>query len=310
VLAEKEFGIGKQYYSRESWPAAIARLETAVDTYPLYSKAPDALYMLGDIYEKEIQRTRESRMNEGIKAKFITDATNKAADAYSRIILNYPATDRADDAKRRLKELGRPVPTPTPEAIERDRAIENSRRGTGRFDVMMHNFHRAPDVKRTSQVGEPTMTPPQPYSAVQVVRDTTTLLTTPIDDNSNNKISVEVRNGEVPKSQATPRSDAQNAPAPDTQSPGASTSSPQTKPAPAPSQDTGIPELKPMDSGNPQTPPNSSAPQGSTTPGGPSVTDSTAGANTRSAQSADAQNSSQDQTGGSSSSSRKGKKKK
>src|SRR5215471_5935525 len=134
VLAEKEFGIGKQYYSRESWPAAIARLETAVDTYPLYSKAPDALYMLGDIYEKEIQRTREARgMNEGIKAKFITDATNKAADAYSRIILNYPATDRADDAKRRLKELGRPVPTPTPEAIERDRAIENSRRGTGRF---------------------------------------------------------------------------------------------------------------------------------------------------------------------------------
>jgi outer membrane protein assembly factor BamD len=310
VLAEREFGIGKQYYSRESWPAAIARLETAVDTYPLYSKAPEALYMLGDIYEKEIQRTRESRMNEGIKAKFITDATNKAADAYSRIILNYPVTDRADDAKRRLQELGRPVPTPTPDAVERDKTIENSRRGTGRLDVMMHNFHRAPDVKRTSQVGEPTMTPPQPYSAVQIVRDTTTLLTTPVDDNSNSKISVEVRNGEVPKSQAAPRSDAQNAPAPDTQSPGTTTSSPHTTPAPAPapaSQDTGIPELKPMDSGNSQTPANSAAPQ--TQGPGPSVRDNTAGANSGSAQSADGQNSSQDQAG-SSSSSRKGKKKK
>jgi outer membrane protein assembly factor BamD len=263
--------------------------------------------MLGDIYEKEIQRTRESRMNEGIKAKFITDATNKAADAYSRIILNYPVTDRANDAKRRLQELGRPVPTPTPDAVERDKNIENSRRGTGRFDVMMHNFHRAPDVKRTSQVGEPTMAPPQPYSAVQIVRDTTTLLTTPVDDNSS-KISVEVRNGEVPKSQAAPRSDAQNAPAPDTQSPGTNTSSPHTTPAPAPaSQDTGIPELKPMDSGNSQTPTNSSAPQAQGP--GPSVTDNTGGANSGSAQSADAQNSSQDQAG-SSSSSRKGKKKK
>jgi outer membrane protein assembly factor BamD len=298
VLAEKEFGIGKQYYSRESWPAAIARLETAVDTYPLYSKAPDALYMLGDIYEKEIQRTREARMNEGIKAKFITDATNKAADAYSRIILNYPMTDRADDAKRRLQELGRPVPTPTKEEIDRDRAIEESRRNTGRFGVMMHNFHRSPDVKRTAQVGDPTMTPPPPSSAVQIVRDTTTLLTTPVEDP--NKISVEVRNGEVPKSQAVPRSDAQNQPAPETQRPAADASNPKTPaaaPASAPaSQDTGIPELKPMDSGNPQTPPNSSAPQASSPSTAP-------------AQATDGQNSSQDQTG-SSSSSRKGKKKK
>jgi outer membrane protein assembly factor BamD len=311
VLAEKEFGIGKQYYARESWPAAIARLQTAVDTYPLYSKAPDALYMLGDIYEREIQRTRDSRgMNEGIKAKFITDATNRAVDAYSRILLNYPVTDRADDAKRRLQVLGRPVPTPSPDAIERDRAIENSRRDPGRFGVLMHNFHRSPDMKRASQVGDPTMTPPVEHSAVQIVRDTTTLLTSPVVDD-NNKISVEVRNGEVPKSQTVPRSDAQNQPAPETQAPATNTTSPQT-PAPAPAASapasSGIPELKPMDSGNPQTP-NSSAPQ-TQVPAGPSVTDGAGSVNTGSAQSADAQNNSQDQTGGTSSSSRKGKKKK
>src|SRR5437870_7388604 len=43
VLAEKEFGIGKQYYMRESWPAAIARLKTVADSYPLYSNADEAL---------------------------------------------------------------------------------------------------------------------------------------------------------------------------------------------------------------------------------------------------------------------------
>jgi outer membrane protein assembly factor BamD len=315
VLAEKEFGIGKQYYSRESWPAAIARLESAVDTYPLYSKAPDALYMLGDIYEKEIQRTRDSRMNEGIKAKFITDATNKAATAYSRIILNYPVTERADDAKRRLQALGKPVPTPSPDAIERDKAIEASRRGAGRFEVMTHNFHRAPDVKRTSQVGEPTMTPPQEASAVQIVRDTTSLLTTPVETDPN-KISVEVRNGETPKSQPVPRSDAQNQPAPETQAATANTSNPQTvAPAPAPAAsapanaDTGIPELKPIDSGNTQTPPNSTPPQAQSPSTTPVQTGASGSTDTGSVQSADAQNNSQDQTGNTSSS-RKGKKKK
>ncbi|PYX93463.1 MAG: outer membrane protein assembly factor BamD [Acidobacteria bacterium] len=304
VLAEKEFGIGKQYYMRESWPAAIARLRTAVDTYPLYSKAPDALYMLGDIYEKQIARTRDSRISEGIKGKLIPDFTIKAAEAYSRIILNYPMTERANDAKRRLQVLGRPVPTPSHESIEQDKAIEASRSGPGHLDKVMHNFHRAPNVKQAAHLGEPTMTPPQETSAVSVVRETTSMLTS-ASETGNSAISVEVRKGEVPKSDAVPHSDSQNQPAPQAPAPAAGTPSPQVA-APAPSapssSDTGIPELKPIDSGTPQTP----GPQGASAPG--QINDAR-NTETGSAQAADAQNSSQDQTG-SSSSSKKGKKKK
>src|SRR5205823_599017 len=36
VLAEREFRIGHFYILREAWNAAIARLKTVVDTYPLY----------------------------------------------------------------------------------------------------------------------------------------------------------------------------------------------------------------------------------------------------------------------------------
>src|SRR5207244_8834671 len=36
VLAEREFRIGRFYYMRESYPAAIARLKSMIDTYPLY----------------------------------------------------------------------------------------------------------------------------------------------------------------------------------------------------------------------------------------------------------------------------------
>src|SRR5947209_9686658 len=44
VLAEREFRVGRFYYLRESYPAAIARLRSLVDRYPLYSKADESLY--------------------------------------------------------------------------------------------------------------------------------------------------------------------------------------------------------------------------------------------------------------------------
>src|ERR1700741_4487067 len=37
VIAKREFGVGRFYYLRESYPAAIARLRSLVDKYPLYS---------------------------------------------------------------------------------------------------------------------------------------------------------------------------------------------------------------------------------------------------------------------------------
>src|SRR5580704_7854217 len=45
-IAEREYGVGHFYYMRQSYPAAIARLESLVDKYPLYSKADEALYLL------------------------------------------------------------------------------------------------------------------------------------------------------------------------------------------------------------------------------------------------------------------------
>src|ERR1700742_4319249 len=50
VLAEREAQIGLYYDSRENYNAAIARLKTVVDTYPLYSKSDQALLGIGDAY--------------------------------------------------------------------------------------------------------------------------------------------------------------------------------------------------------------------------------------------------------------------
>src|ERR1700735_5425362 len=54
VLAEREFGIGQFYYLRLAYPAAIARLKTLVDRYPLFSGADESLFLLGQSYEGEI----------------------------------------------------------------------------------------------------------------------------------------------------------------------------------------------------------------------------------------------------------------
>ncbi len=47
VLAEREFRVARFYASRESFAAAIARLRSLIDAYPLYRQADDALFLLG-----------------------------------------------------------------------------------------------------------------------------------------------------------------------------------------------------------------------------------------------------------------------
>src|ERR1700723_3012946 len=58
VLAEREFGIGKFYYLRQPYPPSIGRLKTLAEKYPLYSKADEALFLLGENYEGQIVQMR------------------------------------------------------------------------------------------------------------------------------------------------------------------------------------------------------------------------------------------------------------
>src|SRR6202022_758810 len=90
VLAEREFGIGRFYYLRESYPASIARLKSLVEKYPLYSRADEALYLLGQDYEGQIARIRTAPTcnahglprgctTEGVKSRYIGQLTKNAA---------------------------------------------------------------------------------------------------------------------------------------------------------------------------------------------------------------------------------------
>src|SRR5271155_294603 len=69
VLAQREYEIGRFYYLRLAYPAAIARLKTLADRYPLYSGADEALFLLGQSYEGEVNAIRKNtRLNELVKS--------------------------------------------------------------------------------------------------------------------------------------------------------------------------------------------------------------------------------------------------
>lgn len=237
VLAEREFRIGRFYYLRGSLAASEARLKSLADTYPLYSGADEALYMLGDTYQQKANAFREvPNMPEALRGTMIKKAEDNAAGAYARIITRYPVTPRAEDAKKRLEELHRPVPTPTADAIAQNKREEESREQTGRWGGLMNNLRKGPDMAQAVKVGEPTMVDPEQTSAVQIIRQANTEMVDAAKSmQSGGKVSIEtVKDGVPAANQPVPRSEDTNA-------------------EPAPAENNGIPELRPIPDASPST---------------------------------------------------------
>lgn len=184
VLADREFQIGRFYYLRESYPASIARFKSLVEKYPLYSKADEALYLLGQDYEGQIARLKNSPtcdvrglprgcMSEAAKANskpYLEQFTKGAAQAYDTILTRYPLMDRSDDAKKRLEALHQSVPRPTKAAVAQNKAEEDSRHSANAAQRLMALIKKGPDISEAAQTGEPTLVDPTPVSATEVVR--------------------------------------------------------------------------------------------------------------------------------------------
>ncbi len=212
VLGEREYRVGRFYYLRQSYPAAMARLRSMTEKYPLYSKADDAFYLLGQSYEEQITRIRAFSANnpqsEAMKAHGIQEFTKNAADAYSHIVKRYPMGLRAEDAKQRLQALHQSVPQPTAEAIAQNKKEMESRSETGMVGQFMGNFKRHPDVAQASRVGDPTLVDPQMVSATEIAKDTVRAMSVAPASTGPSTVSVETVKGAAPGPNGTaPRSD-------------------------------------------------------------------------------------------------------
>jgi outer membrane protein assembly factor BamD len=162
VLAEREADIGLFYESRENFPAAIARLQTVVDTYPLYSRSDQALIGIGDALTGEARAIQMAPgMPAAVKERLRAAYQDRAAQAYAKVITRYPMAPHVDDAKDRLVAMNRPLPEPTQEAMNESEAEEGSRQPmritTKAFGLIKHG----PVVVQAVHVGEPSLDDPK-----------------------------------------------------------------------------------------------------------------------------------------------------
>ncbi|HWS97574.1 MAG TPA: outer membrane protein assembly factor BamD [Candidatus Methylomirabilis sp.] len=248
VLGEREFMIGHYYYMRESWPAAIARFKSLVDTYPLYSGADEALYEMGGALERQADLLRKSKISEAAKAGLIKQYTDQATAAYDQILTRYPEEARADDARKRLQALGKPIPKATPEAIAQNKKEQESRSSLSTYNKMMLNFKKGPDVSQATKVGEPTLVDPPQTSAPQLVRAATSNVMSALNAATTGTATPgtgaapPAENAAAPRSDAAAGSTAAAAVAPATGTTANAAAEVVNKPAAA-NPDTGIEEL-------------------------------------------------------------------
>ncbi len=147
ILAEGDYRIGNYYYVKGSYRAAASRLVDLTNRYPLYSKSDQALWMLGNIFEKGERK-------------------ELAAQYYARIVRNYPLSGLVPNAKDKLTAYKVPIPQPDPQALawqQKEREVE--RGGVGLVRKATGIFRSGPDVRTAARAGAPNLTPASETSA-------------------------------------------------------------------------------------------------------------------------------------------------
>jgi outer membrane protein assembly factor BamD len=162
VLAEREFQVGSYYESRDNYVAALARLETVSDTFPLYSKSDQVLIGIGDAYAGEAHSVQIAPGLPGaIRERLHTMYQDRAAAAYSKVITRYPMAPHVEDARDRLVAMNRTVPEPTQEAIAESDAEIRSQQPLHFTDKVFDIIKRGPTTVEASHVGEPALEDPK-----------------------------------------------------------------------------------------------------------------------------------------------------
>jgi outer membrane protein assembly factor BamD len=145
ALADGEYLVGNFYFKRGDNSAAANRLGHVIEQYPLYSKADQALWDMGQAYGRLGNRFRKQE-----------------GEAYSRIVRDYPLSDYADDATRRLKELELPVPEADKGAVARMQYEKEHREKAGMISRSTLFLRRGPDMSTAAHSGDPAMTNMRP----------------------------------------------------------------------------------------------------------------------------------------------------
>ena len=166
ILADSQYRVARFYYLKMNYAASAARLIDLSERYPLYSQSDEGLWMLGDVYE----RAKQVSKNEDDKNHW----ADLAAECYQRIVKDYPLSQWAEDAKSRLKAMNMPIPAPDPKAAEAMRKEQMYRKDHRQFvglRLPMSMMKSSPNVLLAAHSGQPNLNPPDDaISATDVLR--------------------------------------------------------------------------------------------------------------------------------------------
>ena len=184
VMAQRESQIADFYVTHENWVAAIARYQTVVDTYPLYSHIDQTLIGLGDAYAAQSRYIRTLKLPEEARARLLKTYDDQAITAYGRVVTLYAASPHMEDARDRLEAMNSPVPEPTPEQIAASEALENSRQSYTLSNRAKGLIFRGPDTVQAARLGDPSMADPKATVAPEVAKRSEAAFKAAMDPNA------------------------------------------------------------------------------------------------------------------------------
>jgi outer membrane protein assembly factor BamD len=164
VLADGEYRIARFYFVKQDYPASAARLFEVTERYPLYSQSDEALWMLGDVYARAKQASR----NEDDRNHW----SDLAAKCYDRIVQNYPLSRLAPQAKSRLTTMGMPVPAADPGALARmqqEQMYQKQHHQVAVVRLPLAMLKSSPPVEMAAHSGPPNLNPPNDAVSAKAV---------------------------------------------------------------------------------------------------------------------------------------------
>ena len=144
VLGQAEKATGGYYYRKGSYSAAANRLSGVVTQYPLFSEADESLWLAADSYVHMGDRFKK-----------------RAYDAWTKIVRDYPLSEYAELAKKKLQSAEQPIPDADPAAMERMKFEAANHEKSGMIHNALSFARRGPDVTTAAKTGTPTMEAPK-----------------------------------------------------------------------------------------------------------------------------------------------------
>ena len=127
VLAEGNYEVGRQYFIRRAYRAAVSRFQETLQKYPDFSGQDKTLYLLAESYER-------------------SNNDRAASEQYAKIVRYFPLSDYFDEAKDRLSQMNLPLPATDPKALEIAKQEEANRPHKGVMGQVWGMFKKSPDV--------------------------------------------------------------------------------------------------------------------------------------------------------------------